>query len=227
MKTSVAFATASFILTFAATSAHGEDALYGDQPARNAVFVRFVNALDTAVSIKSDLLPPLDIKTEDKDRVSPYQAVDAGKVASLTLTAKANGTEASDKISLRAGTRISIVLRQDGQRLRVTALTARSESSQSRIVLSFMNAAPACGVTSLKLEPSNATIFADVPVDGERWRRINAVSARVGAACSDLGVANVKLERLEAGSAYSLWLLMLHGHPTLILGADTLPTWHP
>lgn len=210
-----------------ATGAIGRDALYGDQPGHDSVFVRFVNALDAKVNVESDRLPSLSLGTGDSERIGHYSVINREDVSSITFKAKTDGAEFGDKIKLQPGTETSIVLRKDGDKLRAVTLTTPFEMNTSRAVLSFVNAAPACGPSSLVLRPANVPIFADVPVDAERSRRINPVSALVSAACGELGAATSKFERPEAGSAHSLWLLSLQGRPVLIFSSDALPTWHP
>lgn len=205
----------------------GDDALYGHQPSKDAVLLRFVNATDAPMSIETNLLPAVTLGETAVDRIGAFAVVDRETAPSLEITAKVEGIQGHDTIALKAGTKVSIVVRREGEELRFKAFATTPDMSTGRTVLSFINAAPSCGATSLKLEPAGATIFADVPADTESSRKINPVSARISASCGASGTAVATLERSEPGGVVSVWLLALAGRPTLVVHADAVPSWHP
>ncbi|BAQ50113.1 MULTISPECIES: alginate O-acetyltransferase AlgF [Methylobacterium] len=209
------------------SAARAERSLYGQQPKRDAIFVRVVNALDTEVSVTSDLLPPQTIGIREEARVGSYLNLDRTDAPSLPLVVRAGGQEVRSAVGLSPATKVSLVVRRDGEAIRVVAMASRYEMNQTRTSLSFVNAAPECGPASLKLEPASTVIFPDVAVDTERSRGVNPVSVQLSSGCREGRSTAAKPVRLEAGNAYSVWLLTLRSEPTLIVGSDALPAWTP
>ncbi|KTS38491.1 hypothetical protein NS228_09535 [Methylobacterium indicum] len=211
----------------AAPAARAERSLYGQQPKRDAIFVRVVNALDTEVSVTSDLLPPQTIGIRDESRIGSYLNLDRTDASSLPLVVRAGGQEVRSTVGLSPATKVSLVVRRDGEAIRVVAMASRYEMNQTRTSLSFVNAAPECGPSSLRLEPASTVVFPDVAVDTERSRGVNPVSVQLSSGCREGRSTTAKPVQLEAGNATSVWLLVLGSQPTLIVGSDALPAWKP
>lgn len=204
--------------------ANAQMMLYENRLPDGFAYVRFVNTLSDALTVKPDGFgDPVTLGTDGATRISPYYTVEkvAGRSLAVDLSAaKAAGHTVFD---LKPGGFNTVLIGMEGTAAVTKVVTDQAEVNQTRARLAFYNAVPDCATAGLQLDPGGSSVFSGVAPGSMRGRSVNpAASAHVRAGCGAGRVATVNLGQLSAGGQYSVWLMAPAGTPVAFVSENTI-----
>lgn len=213
-------------------SAAAQQVLYDPLPPRGSAYVRFINGLPEAVTLRPDYAPPATLGTAQADRVGAYTVVPNVEGRTLTIPFLAGTRRAEATLRLEPGSFTTVMLMPSGATAaanapQAVAVTDETAFNQVRAKLAFYNAAPACAAARLEVEPAGPAVFQDVAPGTVRMRAVNPVAVSVGAGCAGSAAPPFPLEGLEAGGRYSIVLMAPEGSPLAFLARDRTIPWRP
>jgi len=184
--------------------------------------LRYANTLAQATALRSDFDLPRNLGTEGAARITPYHVIEnvEGKTLEMQLTSGTTTTRL--RFTLRPNTFNTLLLLREGDTVVARVIQDTTEFNQIRARLTFYNAAPGCGATTLALDPGGQAVLSDVADGGMRARTVAPAAARVRATCSGARVGPLDLGRLEAGQLVSVWMMSPAGTPILFRSTDTI-----
>jgi hypothetical protein len=217
------------LLAAAWRPAAAQQVLYTPVPPKGSAYIRFANGLDGPARLAPDFLPAQLLGANGADRVTPYAVVQNVQGRTLGLRIRNGLRVRYASFSVPPGGFVTVILAPFGATgIAATPVTDKTAFNQTRAHLAFYNATPACPAASVKLLPSEATVFDAVPPGAAATRSVNPVQATVVAACGMLQAPPVALDQLQAGGMYSLWLIAPKLGQTLsFLSHDSTLPWQP
>jgi hypothetical protein len=209
--------------------AYAQQVLYTPVPPKGSAFVRFANGLDGSTKLSPDFLASQKLGQSGADRVSPYAVVQNVQGRTLSMHIRSGLRVRYASFSVPPGGFVTVILAPDGSTgISATPVIDKTAFNQTRAHLAFYNATPACPAASLKLLPSETTVFDSVPQGAAATRSVNPVQATVVAACGTLEAPPLALDHLQAGGMYSIWLIAPKLGQTLsFLSHDSTLPWQP
>lgn len=198
--------------------------LYENHLPDGYAYVRFVNTLPDAVTIKpAGFADPVTLGADGASRVSSYFTVE--KVAGRSLAVDLGAASASSHASfeLKPGAFHTVLIAKDGSTATAKVVTDQAEINQTRARLAFYNAVPDCTAAALQLEPGGSSIFKSVKSGSMRGRSVNpAANAHVKAGCGTTRSASLDLGQLSAGGQYSVWYMAPAGTPVAFMSENAI-----
>lgn len=195
--------------------------LYEQRLPDGTAFIRFINVLPGAVSVKSDVTPAFTQGAGEADRVGPYVPAEKAAGREITLDITEGGTTTQAKLAFKEGYNTVILAKVDGKVV-ATSLPDGLEFNQLRARLAFYNVIPGCADGSLTIQGSNQAVFTGVAPNTTKSRSVNPTAASVRAACGGKPAPVQDLGKLEAGGQYSVWLMAPAGTPVTLLARDRI-----
>lgn len=208
-------------------AATAQNQVYDPLPPAGSAYVRFVNAADSAITVKPDFVGVQLLGTAASQRVSPFMPIEkvAGRALSLEVQAGPRSVRASLKAD--AGSYVTVLIRFDpANGLVVVPVVDNTEFNQSRARLSFYSAT-SCAAASLTIDPDGPVVFPNVAAGTAKARSVNPVTAKIHASCEGKPVPSIGLEGMEAGAMYSVWLMGAGVSPQSFLTRDVTAKYHP
>jgi hypothetical protein len=218
---------ATLLLVVVSPVAWAQNQVYDPLPPPGSAYVRFVNATDAAITVKSDFVGVQQLGTAAALRVSAFMPIAkvAGRALSLDVQAGSRTIKAS--LKAEAGSYVTVLIESNPAKgLVVAPVVDNTEFNQSRARLSFYNAT-SCAAASLTIDPDGPVVFADVAAGTAKARSVNPVTAKIHAACDGRPVASIALEGMEAGAMYSVWLMDAGVSPQSFLSRDATAKYKP
>jgi len=210
-----------------ALPAQAQQLLYTPPPPRGSAQVRFVNGTGTPLVVTSGVIPAASLGVATTDRVGSYATIPAVAGRNFPISVTAGTDVATLTLSFPADHQISVILSGDPKSLHADTITDEVEFNQVRSRLRFYNGAARCAVAGLVLKPGGQAVFADVKPGETRMRAVNPVIADVSASCGDEAGPDLKLEGMEVGRGYSVWLLAPQGKLMAFLSSDGNSLFQP
>lgn len=190
--------------------------LYDPEPPAGAAFLRFVNATGAEVAVRAEQAAPRSLGTAPEARISPYTVIE--RVQGREVRVEYPGGQATLRLAPGSFTTLLLVTR-DG-RLAAEPVTDQAEFNQLRARLSFYNATGACADAELLIQPAGQAVFQGLAPASVRSRSVNPAEADLAARCGGASAA-LRLQGLEAGGMYSIWLMRPGDAPVAFLTRDT------
>lgn len=215
------------LLTGFSGAATAQNQVYDPLPPAGSAYVRFVNAAESAITVKPDFVGVQLLGTAASQRVSPFMPIEkvAGRALSLEVQAGPRSVRASLKAD--AGSYVTVLIRSDSANgLVVVPVVDNTEFNQSRARLSFYSAS-SCAAASLTIDPDGPIVFPNVAAGTAKARSVNPVTAKIHASCEGKPVPSIGLEGMEAGGMYSVWLMGAGVSPQSFLTRDVTAKYHP
>jgi hypothetical protein len=220
--------TAGFISLLIGHEAWSQHQVYDPLPPAGSAYIRFVNALDTELTVRLDAVPGQHLGVGLDQRVTAYFVVERVAGRNLPLDAQAGSRSGHLGVQAEPGSYVTMVLRRArGGDVEAIPIVDHSEFNQARARLSFYNATTDCVSAALALDPDGPAVFQDVNPGTVKTRSVNPVNARLSASCAGLPPASLALDGLEPGGVYSIWLMAPDGRSTAFLTRDTTAPWRP
>ena len=189
--------------------------LYENRLPDGFAYVRFVNTLPDAVTVKpAGFGDPVSLGKGEADRVSAYYTVE--KVGGRKLEVDfADCAVGHAMFELKPAVFHTVLIGREGAGGTAKVVADQSEINQSRARLAFYNAVPGCASAALQAAPGNASVFNGIAPGTMRGRSVNPSSdVHVKASCgANASAASLDLGRLDAGGQYSVWLMAPAGTP--------------
>ena len=217
-------AVVAMVLTCAALShVHAEDPkLYDTGPGGDATFVRFLNATELALEVRSSNKSSLSIPVAKP--VTNYFPV-SPKVRLKGALVQGGGQKDID-LAVKSGEFVTVVGTKVGAALSLTAVTENPDDFNAlKSSLAFYNLDEQCKASGLMASGRGVAIFSQVAPGTLQRRSINPVALAVEANCSgQTGGLRLDLGTLEAGKRYSVFLMPGQGAASrrLIFAPDTI-----
>lgn len=210
-------------LALAAVPAQAQILLYAQRLPEGTVYVRLVNALPGAASVKTDFAGTVELGGTDAARISPYFIAGSAGGKTVALQVTASGKTATASFSPKSGTFITVVLHGKGDAVTAAIVTDKPEYNQLKARLSFYNATADCAGGTL-VEGAGKSVFSNMAPDSGAALSLNPVAAKVTASCAAGKAAAVDLGKLNAGGLYSVWLMQPGGSgaPISFVANDTI-----
>lgn len=210
-----ALGTVAGFLASSAGSAAAQTMLYENRLPDGFAYVRFVNTLSDAVTVKpAGFGDAVTLGKGEADRVSAYYTVEkvTGRKLEVDL---ADGAVGHAAFELKPAVFHTILIGREGAGGTAKVVADQSEINQNRARLAFYNAVPGCASAALQAEPGNSSVFNGIAPGTMRGRSVNpSPDVHVKASCgASVSSASLDLGRLEAGGQYSIWLMAPAGTP--------------
>ena len=210
---------AALVLAVAGPAA-AQPMLYTQRLPEGTVYVRLVNALPGAASVKTDFAGAVDLGADGAARVSPYFVAGSAGGKTVPLQVTEGGSTAAASFAPKSGSFVTVVLHPDHGGVALALITDKPEYNQLRARLAFYNASD-CTDASL-MQMGGAAIFSAVPSDVGASRSVNPIAVRVTASCAGSKAPLLDVGQMEAGGLYTVWMMRLGGSLVSFLARDTI-----
>ena len=204
-----------------AGAASAQILLYAQRLPAGTVYMRLVNALPGAASIKTEFAGTVTLGAEGAQRVSPYFVSTTLGDKTVTLQVDEGGKPATASFQPKSGSFVTIVLHRTGDKVSAAMIADKPEYNQLRARLAFYNATADCAAGHLA-EASGPVIFSAIAPDAVAARGINPVDAKVIASCAGGKAPVLDLGHLEAGGLYTVWMMRLDAGLSAFVAHDTI-----
>ena len=212
----------------APAGARAQGQVYDPEPPPDSAYVRFVNALGEEVALRPAFMPALRLGTRPEERVTVYNVaprVSGGREIVVEASAGRRSARLVLRLQPKSFNTVLLQASADGG-IAATPLTDQADFNRARARLSFYNAA-GCADASVLLAPDGPAVFPGPVASGAMaTRTVQPVTAELRVGCAGAAAPDVKLEGLEAGGMYSLWLLRPEGQGLVaFIGRDATARW--
>lgn len=195
--------TGSIALGLVVLSVHAEPKLYPTGPAEDAAFVRFVDALDGPLEIRTGKDARIELTAESSS--TSWQAVKARTPLAATLS---HGGRSEDvKVSVQPSEFVTIAAIPDGASGWRVELGRESPTDFSafKVSLGLLNLDANCPSATIKLTGKDIVIVEDVAPRSIKRRQINPVTLGVELYCQGKRTGPpIDLGSLRAGERWTL-----------------------
>lgn len=203
------------------TLANAAPALYATGPAKDAAFIRFVNASPAPLEVtaQSGQAP---LRLEAAEPVSLLFAVDPSKPIKGVLVSGEHKLLIDLKVAPEEF--VTVFAMPDGGGIQQSVVREPDPDFNAlKASLAFFNVDASCADAALLAAGRNAELFKSVPVNTAQRRLINPVQLSVQLVCANANVgAPLELGQLKAGLRYSVMLVPSANGPRLLHATDTL-----
>jgi hypothetical protein len=203
-------------------SAAAQPMLYEQRLPEGFAFVRMVNGLPGAATVRPDFGDPVTLGENGAERVSPYYVAEDVAKRPVKLQVTMDGTTTEVQAPVTGAGLNTVLLQKNGDAITATSVTDQAEYNQTRARLTFYNAVPGCQGGALALDPSGQSVFSNIAPNTGRTRSLNPANAVVRASCTGHRAPNLDLGRLQAGGRYSVWFMAPQGQPISFLVTDRI-----
>ncbi|MFZ5535867.1 MAG: cell division protein FtsQ [Pseudomonadota bacterium] len=208
-----------------ATSVIAAPQLYETGPAEDAAFVRFVDALPGAVTVRAGKGGQLVLDPKAVDTAStPWQAVKAR--APLKATLEYEGKKQEVELAVEPSEFVTVAALPDakgGWQVRLGREKA-GDFSAHKVALGLLNLDPGCTPATVRLAGKELGILEGVPPEGMQRRMLNPVGLTVDLYCGGQRVAEgISLGALRPGERWTLLVPPEGGKSRLLPILDRLP----
>ncbi|MDD3609498.1 MAG: hypothetical protein PHI49_07080 [Halothiobacillaceae bacterium] len=202
-------------LCLAQGSTQAAPQLYETGPAEDAAFVRFIDALPTALDVRAGKGAHIALTPEE--RATTWQPVKAR--AALGATLEQGGRSEKVELSVEPSEFVNVVAVPDGAGWRVEIGREKPDDfSAHKVSLGLLNLDTACSRASLRVAGKTVMIVEGVAPRETRRRQINPVALSVDLLCDGQPSGSpLDLGSLRAGER---WTLLAHPSPA---GTRLLP----
>lgn len=183
--------------------------LYAPTLPEGSAWVRVVNPSDTAMQIRVDQGASFALSAQSTV-ASPFQVVDSRQPLKVTV----NGREITG-LSAPKSAWVTLILDSDPAQAPRLVIDPPLRGKDLRAELNVYNLGSGCEKANVQLA-NGATVFSQVPFNGQAQRTINPVQATLVASCNEHRSLPLKLEPFKAGDRYSLFLIGSGQAPRLI-----------
>ena len=208
-------------------AARGQGQVYDPEPPPDSAYLRFVNALGEEVALRPAFMPALRLGTRPEERVTVYNVAPRVLGRELVVEVTAGGRSGRILLRLQPKSFNTVLLRAEGEGgITATPIADVADFNRARARLSFYNAAD-CADASVLLAPDGPAVFAaPVAAGAVATRTVQPVAAALRVGCEGAAAPEVKLEGLEAGGMYSIWLMRPEGQGLVaFVGRDATARW--
>jgi hypothetical protein len=211
-----------------ASTLHAQETLYGKQPPPGSAYVRFANALDSGVTVKTNYQPDTHLGMSPANRVGAFSIIENAKDRPLDITVQ-DGHGASElHYAATAEAFVTFVFqRSDSGTITISPISERVDFNQMRARIAFYNAVPGCAAAALTIRPSGPEMFQGVVNATVQSRTVKPVKASVQTLCAGHEGPSLDLDGLETGASYSLWLTSLSQNDGFFLTRDAVTPYAP
>ena len=183
--------------------------LYASKLPEGSAWVRVVNPSDTAAQVSVDKSTQFALSTQSVI-ASPFQVVDSRQPLQVTV----NGREIKD-LNVPKNAWVTLILDSNPAAAPRMVIDPPVRGKDLRAELNIYNLSPGCEKATVQLA-NGASVFNQLPLNGQAQRTINPVQATLIANCGKNASLPLKLEPFKASDRYSLFLIGPAQSPRLI-----------
>jgi len=183
--------------------------LYASKLPEGSAWVRVVNPSDTAVQVRVDQSTDFALSAQSVV-ASPFQVVDSRQPVHVTV----NGREIKG-LNVPKNAWVTLILDRNPANPPRLVVDPPVRGKDLRAELNIYNLSAGCETANIQLA-NGASVFNQLPFNGQAQRTINPVQATLIANCGKAASLPLKLEPFNASDRYSLFLIGSSQSPRLI-----------
>ena len=174
--------------------------LYAPALPEGSAWLRVVNPSDTAMQVQVGQGMSVALSAQSAV-ASPFQVVDSRQPLQVTVNGRV-----IQGLSAPKSAWVTLILDSDPARAPRLVIDPPLRGKDLRAELNVYNLGSGCEKANVQLA-NGATVFSQVPFNGQAQRTINPVQATLVASCNEHRSLPLKLEPFKAGDRYSLFLI--------------------